>query len=684
MKKHIKTILGIIFALVLCGNIFAQIKPNPESDFKLITLKNGEHAYAYVGKSENVVIPKKIAGSYISANLFGTSNTEAEIKSVVIPEGVTTIGGQAFYYCSSLTSITIPSTVTEICDKAFEGCESLVNVTIPEGVTYIGEGAFRYCSSLTEISIPPSVTEIGAFAFYKSGISTIIFSSDGQIAKFLFTYYRYDDNENRFNLYESSLDKFNTTLKNVIILEGVTSIPRAAFIRCKGLTSITIPSTVTKIGARAFYGCESLVNVTIPESVTSIDEEAFCACSSLKEISIPNSVTNIGKTAFHSCKSLTSIDIPNSVTNIGEEAFCACSSLKEISIPNSVTNIGKGAFRSCKSLTSIDIPDSVTSINREAFYSCESLTSIDIPNSVTNIGEEAFQSCTSLEKIEFQSSDNALIIENSAFSGCYSLKTLIIPGNIMDIGDYAFSTCQNLTEVIFLDPLPYESVNFSFREAKYYKDGFLARFVHYDAFSGSRSLKKIILPKKNYINRNTDGRFACRDFEFNKTTFIYISNPFENQTLFTPHTTKGEMNITSESYKYNDQTYTALCISGNTETQKSDLSDYWEASCIANSEMKKFIQNGNNISFKALGDGNVWKIRFVLNDNGKKIYYDYEFSTKKDKLMAITIPYKKLNPVDKSVKHKFKKEEICDIIISGNNPGQKADRSIKIFDVKVY
>ena len=615
MKKHIKTILGIIFALVLCGNIFAQIKPNPESDFKLITLKNGEHAYAYVGKSENVVIPKKIAGSYISANLFGTSNTEAEIKSVVIPEGVTTIGGQAFYYCSSLTSITIPSTVTEICDKAFEGCESLVNVTIPEGVTYIGEGAFRYCSSLTEISIPPSVTEIGAFAFYKSGISTIIFSSDGQIAKFLFTYYRYDDNENRFNLYESSLDKFNTTLKNVIILEGVTSIPRAAFIRCKGLTSITIPSTVTKIGARAFYGCESLVNVTIPESVTSIDEEAFCACSSLKEISIPNSVTNIGKTAFHSCKSLTSIDIPNSVTNIGEEAF---------------------------------------------------------------------QSCTSLEKIEFQSSDNALIIENSAFSGCYSLKTLIIPGNIMDIGDYAFSTCQNLTEVIFLDPLPYESVNFSFREAKYYKDGFLARFVHYDAFSGSRSLKKIILPKKNYINRNTDGRFACRDFEFNKTTFIYISNPFENQTLFTPHTTKGEMNITSESYKYNDQTYTALCIAGNTETQKSDLSDYWEASCIANSEMKKFIQNGNNISFKALGDGNVWKIRFVLNDNGKKIYYDYEFSTKKDKLMAITIPYKKLNPVDKSVKHKFKKEEICDIIISGNNPGQKADRSIKIFDVKVY
>ena len=120
MKKHIKTILGIIFALLLCGTAFAQTKANPESDFKLIIpeLELGDPYYVYVGKSENVVIPKK---EFYSDKLIRTAHTTVKVKSVVIPKGVTKIGAKAFENCSSLTKISIPSTVTTIGDKAFWG-----------------------------------------------------------------------------------------------------------------------------------------------------------------------------------------------------------------------------------------------------------------------------------------------------------------------------------------------------------------------------------------------------------------------------------------------------------------------------------------------------------------------------------------------------------------------------------
>ena len=162
------------------------------------------------------------------------------------------------------------------------------------------------------------------------------------------------------------------------------------------------------------------------------------------------------------------------------------------------------------------------------------------------------------------------------------------------------------------------------------------------------------------------------------------NNPFENSNIFTPHTTKGEMNITTEPLEYNGQTYTALCISGNTGAQKADYSDSWEASCLSNSEMKSFIQNGNTIEFKALGDGKTWILYYLLYDDEKATYYSYEFTPKKGKVVQYKVPYSKFRFADWSVRRKYKKEEIRSVVITGNNAGQKADRSIKIFDVKVY
>ena len=126
----------------------------------------------------------------------------------------------------------------------------------------------------------------------------------------------------------------------------------------------------------AFKSCSSLKNINIPEGVTSIGNSAFTSCSSLTNINIPEGVTSIGNSAFYMCSSLTNINIPEGVTSIGNSAFYMCSSLTNINIPEGVTSIGDNAFNSCYSLTSVNIPKGVTSIGSSAFSSCRSLVDV--------------------------------------------------------------------------------------------------------------------------------------------------------------------------------------------------------------------------------------------------------------------------------------------------------------------
>jgi len=329
------------------------------------------------------------------------------IKSVVISDGVTSIGSGAFYKCSSLTSVTIPDSVTSIGGWAFCWCSSLTSVTIPDSVTSIGNSAFYGCSSLTSVTIPDGVTSIGSGAFENC-----------------------------------------SSLTSVTIGNSVTSIGNYAFENCSSLTSVTIPDSVTSIGERAFYGCSSLTSVTIPDSVTSIGDSAFYGCSSLTSVTIPHGVTNIGHDAFRGCSSLTSVTIPHGVTSIGYSAFSGCSSLTSVTIPDSVTSIGDSAFYNCSSLTSVTIPDSVTGIGERAFSGCSSLTSVTIPDSVTSIEGSAFSGCSSLTSVTIP--DSVTSVGSNAFLGCSSLTSVTMPDSVKSIGDYAFYSCSSLKDIAFI------------------------------------------------------------------------------------------------------------------------------------------------------------------------------------------------------------------------------------------
>ena len=333
-------------------------------------------------------VPQKLKGTYaikegtkiICDRAFEDCKS---LRSLVIPNSVTSIGESAFSFCSSLKSIVLPDGITSIGDETFFGCSSLASLVIPDGVTSIGNGAFAYCGSLKNLVLPESVVSIKGNLFCKW---------NGEV-KCLSPNFIFEDGV-LFNKDKSTIISF----------------------RDKDITSYVIPDYVTSIGGDAFSGCESLTSLVIPDSVVSIGDGAFSFCESLKNIVLPNGITSIGFCVFQHCRSLKSIVIPDSVTSIDTLAFCFCSSLKSLVIPDGVISIGDGAFSTCESLESFVIPGGVTSIEKMAFSGCNSLKSIVIPDGVTSIG-------------------------SGAFSGCESLKSIVIPDSVTCIGNRTFAEC---------------------------------------------------------------------------------------------------------------------------------------------------------------------------------------------------------------------------------------------------
>ena len=297
----------------------------------------GQDAFEGCSKLNSVTIPSSVTSIGSEAFYDCTGLT-----SVTIPSSVTSIGQKAFYNCSCLTSIkvivvdmatfcnnqvivnlsstnlpvtlidsegnvitgyVIPEGVETIGADAFRRCTGLTTVTILEGVTSIGSSAFWGCTGLTTVTIPSSLTSMDVSAFEGCwGLEKVIISD---IAAWCGISFGFRSNPLYFadHLYS---DK-NTEIKGLVIPSGVTSIGQYAFENCDGLTSVTIPSSVTSIGAAAFRSCSSLTNVTIPSSVTRIGPSAFSDCSSLTSVTIPSSVTSIGSGVFSGNNNLTTV-----------------------------------------------------------------------------------------------------------------------------------------------------------------------------------------------------------------------------------------------------------------------------------------------------------------------------------------------------------------------------------------
>ena len=224
----------------------------------------------------------------------------------------------------------------------------------------------------------------------------------------------------------------NESIKKVKIEDGVTNIKDRAFQHCANLTDVSIPNSVTRIGANAFYGC-GFTNITIPNSVTIIGSAAFAYCTELTSIIVPSSVINIESAAFEECSGLSSVMIQEGVTSIGDWAFEGCRQLLSITIPEGVTSIGSWAFGRCYHLASVSIPSSVNSIGITAFEDCDSLEEIIIADGNPTYKVE--------DGIIFSKDGTQLVFCPSSKNGSYA-----IPRGVTEIMERAFS-CTELTRV---------------------------------------------------------------------------------------------------------------------------------------------------------------------------------------------------------------------------------------------
>ena len=467
---------------------------------KHLTFTLSGNSYTVKGNDTSVtklVIPNAYKGLPVTAIADSAFSGYSKLKTVVIPDSVTSIGQGAFRGCTGLTSITVADENTvyhsagncliQTASKTLiAGCKNSI-IPTDGSVTSIGGYAFYGCIGLTSITIPSSVASIGNYAFDGCTGLTAVYITD--LAAWCGISFGYFGNPLCYahNLYINEELATEITIPN-----SATSIGSYTFHGCTGLTSITIPNSVTSIGMQAFSGCTGLTavyitdlaawcgisfggadanplyyahnlyisgtlatEVTISNSATSIGNYAFYGCTGLTSVTIPDSVTSIGSWAFEDCTGLTSVTIGNGVTRIGTQAFWDCSKLKSITIPDSVTSVGDSAFANCNKLTYNTYNNAKYLGNAQNPYvvlvkaTSTSITSCTIHANTKVIADDAFFCCTGLTSITIP--DGVTRIGNYAFYECSSLTSITIPDSVTSIGQEAFRGCTGLTSITVAD-----------------------------------------------------------------------------------------------------------------------------------------------------------------------------------------------------------------------------------------
>lgn len=311
----------------------------------------------YRKQIKSVVIPKGV--TRIGATVFCGSYGDVDysfsaLSSVTVADSVTSVGALAFCNCDALLQIELPGSLKEMGRDAFNHCSYLSSVTLPASLASIGYGAFKHCESLAEMAIPASVTEIGVEAFADCPKLTLTVSPDSYAWRYA----------------------LENTLRHKI--SGGDTVYIAG-----GTCGANLIWTLDENGGMTFLGSGAMTDYA---HFKDKDTEFWTTTApwfpyhnQIKSVKIPNGVTRIGSNAFygsndHQFPALSSVTLPDSVTSIGEVAFCNCDALTGMDIPHSVKTIEKWAFNHCDKLSALTIPASVTEIGVEAFIDCPKLT----------------------------------------------------------------------------------------------------------------------------------------------------------------------------------------------------------------------------------------------------------------------------------------------------------------------
>ena len=455
MKKAISIVLSLALVVLLIptqafaesysGTCGENVTWSLDTDTGVLTISGTGDMAAYgIGKSPVLQYADIVKSVVIGDGITSVGNRAfrdmANIESVTFGADVATTGYEVFLNCTALTSVTLNEGLTEIGSLAFSNT-AIAEITLPSTLVKLNNRAFKNCASLTYISVPDSVTYVGYEEFMGC----------------------------------TSLTGFKWTA-------GYNYINSVTFSGCTSLVNVTIPATVRHINSNAFANCTSLATVDFEDSDTlvrtsssspDIASNAFDGCNSTLVIkawsyspvqdlctgkgfvfeaknstifkytvnedgisctvtgvrgnsagaAVPTeidgyTVTAIGASAFKDKTFITNITIPETVTSIAERAF-QNTGIRYITIPDSVTTLGHSAFMDCASLVTVTLGSGIQTIDTNTFANCTSFTTLNNYDSVTNIGATAFSGCTSLTVLKLK--ESVTTIRATAFDGCSNL-----------------------------------------------------------------------------------------------------------------------------------------------------------------------------------------------------------------------------------------------------------------------
>ncbi len=393
-------------------------------------------------------------------------NIRGQIKSITFGQNVQSIPAYLCYGMTKMnTPIVIPESVTSIGTQAFYNCSSVPSLTLNKNIKSYSD-QFYGCSSLTKVYYTGTIADWCDITFSNERANPLDYAK---------------------NLYIN-----NTLVNELTIPSSVTSIGAYQFCSATCLTKVTLPYTITTIGKYAFVGCSNLESINLENTaLTKVNEGTFSGCSKLKAIEFPNSVTTI-ESAFPDFSSLRKVTFGKNLTSITNGALNRCRALDTIiwNVKNysAISSYDKGPLYNirgqiksitfgqnvqsipaylCYEMTGINapiiIPESVTSIGTQAFYSCTSVPSLTLNKNIKSYSNQ-FYSCSGLTKVYYAgtiadwcgitfstATANPIYYAKNLYIDNTLVSELTIPSSVTSIGAYQFYNATCLTKVT----LPY-------------------------------------------------------------------------------------------------------------------------------------------------------------------------------------------------------------------------------------
>lgn len=349
-KRHLLALLTVVLAL------FALLLMHPtasaaedEEELSGANIQDGV-LLGYYGTEGNITLPNTVTKINDDA-LKGNK----KIVSVTIPGSVKDIGNNAFQGCPNLEEIifTNPDKASNtliIRVSAFQDCPKLTKCEIPARAYQVVGNIFKGCTSLKEVK----VNDNNPYYFTKDGVL---------FGPALVNYKPQYDDAYALQSYPAGRQGAYTIPSSVNGKE-IDQVWTSGFEGAVGLTDITIPASIGRLGTAAFEST-GLTHVTIPDTVQQVDPAVFQNCTSLVSVKLPNGIMEIDQYLFANCISLQHVDMPDTITKINIYAFHNCTSLTSLALPKGLTSLSVGCFEKCYNLQHVVVPPSVINFPKD-------------------------------------------------------------------------------------------------------------------------------------------------------------------------------------------------------------------------------------------------------------------------------------------------------------------------------